>query len=101
MKINVAILEQDQNYQNRLIVALREKFPENIEVFQCNAQNVASVIEAHEVKVLAIGQTVSADLSEVPERCAIVALTEERTEAAKAAAHLWNIGKVIRNDRSE
>ena len=27
--------------------------------------------------------------------------TEERTEAAKAAAHLWNIGKVIRNDRSE
>ena len=28
MKINVAILEQDQNYQNRLIVALREKFPE-------------------------------------------------------------------------
>ncbi len=80
MKINVAILEQDQNYQNRLIVALREKFPENIEVFQCNAQNVASVIEAHEVKVLAIGQTVSADLSEVPERCAIVALTEERTE---------------------
>ncbi len=26
---------------------------------------------------------------------------EEREEAARNAAHLWNIGKVIRSDRSE
>lgn len=26
---------------------------------------------------------------------------KEREEAAKAAAHLWNIGKVIRSDRCE
>lgn len=26
---------------------------------------------------------------------------EDRIEAAKKAAHLWNIGKVVRNDLSE
>ncbi len=80
MKINVAILVKDQNYQNRLVVALREKFPENIEIFHCNEQNVASAIEEHEVKVLAIGQAVNVNLSEVPEGCAIIVLTEERTD---------------------
>lgn len=29
MQIRVAILDQDQNYQNRVLVALREKFSKN------------------------------------------------------------------------
>ena len=37
MQIRVAILDQDQNYQNRVLVALREKFSKKLQVFPCNS----------------------------------------------------------------
>ena len=36
MKCKVVILEQDQNYQNRLLVALREKSADFLDVIPCN-----------------------------------------------------------------
>lgn len=80
MKINVALLEQDLNYQNRLVVAFREKFSEHIEIFQCNAHNVTGIIEEHDIKVLAMSQGYDVDLSAVPEQCGIVVLTDNKTD---------------------
>ena len=81
MKIRVAILEKDQNYQNRLLVALRERYFDKIEVFPCNTPaDVLGVIETHEIKVFAVNQMIDIDLSAIPEECAVVCLTEFRTD---------------------
>lgn len=80
MKIRVAILEQDQNYQNRLLVALRERYFDKIEVFPCNSPaDVLGVIETHDIRVFAINQMIDFDLSVIPEECAVVCLTELKT----------------------
>lgn len=77
MQIRVAILDQDQNYQNRVLVALREKFSKKLQVFPCNStEDVLSVIEAHEVKVFAINKMINYDISQIPEECAVVYLSE-------------------------
>ena len=90
MKINVALLEQDLNYQNRLVVAFREKFSEHIEIFQCNAHNVTGIIEEHDIKVLAMSQGYDVDLSAVPERVRQCrnALQADRLFAEKGAGRL-------------
>lgn len=83
MKIRVAILEQDHNYQNRLLVALRERFWNKIEVFPCNTTaDVLGVIETHEVKVFAINQAFDMDFSQIPQSCAVVILTETKDDKA-------------------
>ena len=80
MKIKVAILEQDQNYQNRLLVALREKFSDKLEIFPCNTkEDIAGEVEAHQIKVFAVNQMIDADLKVIPEECATIILTEMRT----------------------
>lgn len=80
MKIRVAILDQDHNYQNRLLVALREKFQNRIEVFPCNVkEDILNVIEAHDIKIFAISEMIDFDLSQIPRECAVVCLTEMRT----------------------
>lgn len=79
MKIRVAILDHDQNYQNRLLVALRERYSDRVEVFPCNRQeDMIGVIESHQIKVLAVSQNINPDLSEVPETCGIIYLTEAK-----------------------
>lgn len=81
MKIRVAILEQDQNYQNRLLVALRERYFNKLEVYPCNtAADVLGVIEAHGIKVFAVNKMIDFDLSVIPEECAVVFLTELKTD---------------------
>lgn len=81
MKIKVAILEQDQNYQNRLMVALREKFPDKLEVIRCAPNDdVLKVIEEQEVKVFAINQMINVNLNSIPEECAVVIFSEMKDE---------------------
>lgn len=81
MKIKVAILEQDQNYQNRLLAALREKFSDRLEIIPCNTkEDIAGIVGDSDVKVFAINQMVDADLKMIPEKCAVVMLTEMKTE---------------------
>ena len=81
MKIKVAILEQDQNYQNRLLVALRERFSDKLEVIPCNSkEDMAGIVKNQQIKVFAVNQMVGADLSVIPEECAVVILTEMRTD---------------------
>lgn len=81
MKIRVAILEKDQNYQNRLLVALRERYFDKIEVFPCNSPaDVLGVIETHEIKVFAVNEMIELDLSAIPQECAVVILTEFKTD---------------------
>lgn len=80
MKIRVAILEKDQNYQNRLLVALRERYFDRIEVFPCNTPgDVPGIIESHDIKVFAVNQMIDFDMSQIPEECAVVCLTELKT----------------------
>ena len=108
MQIRVAILDQDQNYQNRVLVALREKFSKKLQVFPCNStEDVLSVIEAHEVKVFAINKMINYDISQIPEECAIVYLSELKSvkeedgtpvvckyqKVKNIASELYNIGK--------
>ena len=108
MQIRVAILDQDQNYQNRVLVALREKFSKKLQVFPCNStEDVLSVIEAHEVKVFAINKMINYDISQIPEECAIVYLSELKSvkeedgtpivckyqKVKNIAGELYNIGK--------
>ena len=108
MQIRVAILDQDQNYQNRVLVALREKFSKKLQVFPCNStEDVLSVIEAHEVKVFAINKMINYDISQIPEKCAIVYLSELKSvkeedgipvvckyqKVKNIAGELYNIGK--------
>ncbi len=48
MKCKVVILEQDQNYQNRLLVALREKSADFLDVIPCNEpSDILKCIEQH------------------------------------------------------
>lgn len=108
MQIRVAILDQDQNYQNRVLVALREKFSKKLQVFPCNStEDVLSVIEAHEVKVFAINKMINYDISQIPEECAVVYLSELKSvkeedgtpvvckyqKVKDIASELYNIGK--------
>lgn len=80
MKIKVAILDQDQNYQNRILVALRERFSSKLKVFPCaNKDDILNCIESHDIKVFAINQMIDYDLNQIPEECAVVCLTELRT----------------------
>lgn len=77
MRIRVAILEQDQNYQNRILVALKERYSDKLEVFPCNnKEDILSVIENHQIKVFAVNMMSNCDLSEIPEEVAIVYLSE-------------------------
>ncbi len=77
MKIRVAILDQDQNYQNRILVALRERFSRKLQVFPCNnKEDILGVIEEHEIKVFAINKTIDFDITQVPEECAVIYLSE-------------------------
>ena len=77
MRIRVAILEQDQNYQNRILVALKERYSDKLEVFPCNnKEDILSVIENHQIKVFAVNMMLNCDLSEIPEEVAIVYLSE-------------------------
>lgn len=81
MRIRVAILDQDQNYQNRVLVALRERYCETLEVFPCNGgDDILSVVETHDIQVLAINYMLKCDTSEIPERCAIIYLTETKAD---------------------
>lgn len=82
MKIRVAILDQDQNYQNRVLVALREKCYNKLEVFPCNGSNdILNVINTYNINVIAINSTINCDVSEIPENCAVIYLTETKSEA--------------------
>ena len=108
MQIRVAILDQDQNYQNRVLVALRERFSKKLQVFPCNStEDVLSVIESHEVKVFAINKMINYDISQIPEECAVVYLSELKSvkeedgtpvvckyqKVKDIANELYNIGK--------
>lgn len=80
MRIKVAILDQDQNYQNRILVALRERFSKKLKVFPCaNQEDILNCIETHDIKVFAINQMIDYDLDLIPEECAVVCLTELKT----------------------
>lgn len=77
MKIRVAILDQDQNYQNRVLVALRERFARKLQVFPCNNKaDILNEIETHEIKVFAINKMIDYNISQIPEECAVVYLSE-------------------------
>lgn len=81
MRIRVAILDKDQNYQNRLLEALREKFYNKLEVFLCNdSSDVLNAFESHDVNVLAINHMCKCDISETPESCVVIYLTETKLE---------------------
>lgn len=80
MKYKIVILEQDQNYQNRLLVALREKFSDAMDVIPCyNPSEILKFIELHEPDLFVINERIEFDLSEIPEDCAVVCFTEFRT----------------------
>lgn len=88
MKIRVAILDQDQNYQNRLLVALRERFSRKLMVFPCNnKEDILGVIEAHEIKVFVINKMIDYDISQIPDECAVVYLTEMKTPGEIEGVH--------------
>lgn len=80
MKCKVVILEQDQNYQNRLLVALREKFQGIVEVIPCHNQSeILTMIETHQPDLFVINERIDFDLAEIPEECATACFTEFRT----------------------
>lgn len=81
MKIRVAILDQDQNYQNRLLVAFRERYSDKLEVFPCNSKDdILSVIENLGINVLAVNKMIECNLSGIPEEVAIVYLSELKND---------------------
>lgn len=80
MKCKVVILEQDQNYQNRLLVALREKSADFLDVIPCNEpSDILKCIEQHHPDLLVINERIEYDLSKIPEDCAVACFTEFRT----------------------
>lgn len=80
MKCKVVILEQDQNYQNRLLVALRESFADLLDVIPCSeSTDVLTCIEQHHPDLLVINERIEYDLSEIPEDCAVACFTEFRS----------------------
>ncbi len=80
MKCKVVIFEQDQNYQNRLLVALREKFADLLDVIPCSeSSDILKCIERHHPDLLVINERIEYDLSEIPEDCAVACFTEFRT----------------------
>lgn len=80
MKCKVVILEQDQNYQNRLLVALHEKSAALLDVIPCSEpSDILKCIELHHPDLLVINERIDYDLSEIPEDCAVACFTEFRT----------------------
>lgn len=80
MKCKVVIFEQDQNYQNHLLVALREKFADLLDVIPCSeSSDILKCIERHHPDLLVINERIEYDLSEIPEDCAVACFTEFRT----------------------
>ncbi len=80
MKCKVVILEQYQNYQNRLLVALREKSADFLDVIPCNEpSDILKCIEQHHPDLLVINERIEYDLSKIPEDCAVACFTEFRT----------------------
>ncbi len=79
MKCKVVILDQDQNYQNRLLVALREKFADVMDVIPCHNQaEILKMIETNEPDLFVINERIDFDLTEIPEECAVACFTEFR-----------------------
>lgn len=79
MKFKVVILDQDQNYQNRLLVALREKYSNVVDVIPCNnLSEILKVIETHEPDLFVINERIDFDFSVIPEECAVACFTEFR-----------------------
>lgn len=84
MRVRVAIFDQDQNYENRLLVALKERFPQSLEIIPCKRiEDVKGIVEGQQINVLAISEGDEQSLSDIPEECAIVKLTEEKEDADK------------------
>lgn len=70
MKIKLAILENDQNYLNRIVSAFSVKYPDNLEIYSfTNIHTAISSIESSRFDILIADSSFEIDVASLPKRC--------------------------------
>ena len=71
MKIKLAILENDQSYLNRIVVAFSTKYSDKFQIYSfTNPEMAFSVLESEKIDVLIASDSFDVDVSLLPKRCA-------------------------------
>lgn len=71
MRIKLAILDNDQSYLNRIVVAFNNKFADKLEIYSfTNQEAVLNSIEASKMDVLIASDFFAIECKKLPKRCA-------------------------------
>lgn len=77
MKIKLAILENDQNYLNRIVSAFSVKYPDNLEVYSFTNMDMAiSSIDSSRIDILIADSSFEIDVASLPKRCGFAYLVD-------------------------